>query len=106
MTSLRADGLCKVFGPRSEEALRRCRAGEPAGAGATVAVLDVGFTVEPGETFVVMGLSGSGKSTLIRMLNGLLTPTAGRVRADDRDVTALTGRDLRCLLYTSDAADE
>ncbi|MCA1193836.1 glycine betaine/L-proline ABC transporter ATP-binding protein [Saccharopolyspora sp. 6V] len=97
MTSLRADGLCKVFGTRPEEALRRSRAGDPAGAGATVAVLDVGFTVEPGETFVVMGLSGSGKSTLIRMLNGLLTPTAGRVRADDRDVTALTGRELRGL---------
>ena len=34
--------------------------------GHVVAVKDVSFSIQKGETFVVMGLSGSGKSTLVR----------------------------------------
>lgn len=56
---------------------------------------DASFQVEAGEIFVVMGLSGSGKSTLLRTLNGLLEPTAGQVRFDGQDLTALTDRELR-----------
>jgi len=44
-----------------------------------------------------MGLSGSGKSTLIRMLNGLWTPTAGRVYVGDDLVTDLSPAELRHL---------
>ncbi|MFR9728758.1 quaternary amine ABC transporter ATP-binding protein [Saccharopolyspora sp. MS10] len=92
---MRASGLSKVFGARPTSALRRARAGEPGTGDATVAVLDASFEVLSGELFVVMGLSGSGKSTLIRMLNGLLTPTEGRVLVGSEDVTALRGRALR-----------
>ncbi|WP_133741264.1 quaternary amine ABC transporter ATP-binding protein [Actinorugispora endophytica] len=63
----------------------------------TAAVIDVSFEVEPGEIFVVMGLSGSGKSTLIRMLNGLLPPTAGSVEVDGTNISALPKRALRTL---------
>jgi len=63
----------------------------------TAAVIDVSFEVQPGEIFVVMGLSGSGKSTLIRMLNGLLPPTAGTVEIDGTDITTLSRRALRAL---------
>ncbi|WP_408648582.1 quaternary amine ABC transporter ATP-binding protein [Streptomonospora mangrovi] len=63
----------------------------------TAAVIDVSFEVQPGEIFVVMGLSGSGKSTLIRMLNGLLPPTAGTVEVDGTDITALPKAGLRKL---------
>ena len=65
--------------------------------GATAAVVDANFEVSPGEIFVVMGLSGSGKSTLIRMLNGLLEPTAGHVYVSDEDVTTLKPAALRRL---------
>nr|WP_246076663.1 betaine/proline/choline family ABC transporter ATP-binding protein [Amycolatopsis cihanbeyliensis] len=65
--------------------------------GTTPAVIDVTFEVKPGEIFVVMGLSGSGKSTLIRMLNGLLTPTAGHVYVGGEDVAALEAGALRAL---------
>lgn len=42
----------------------------------------------------IVGANGSGKSTLARMINGLVTPTAGRVRVDGLDV-ARQGREVR-----------
>ncbi|MCX4910129.1 glycine betaine/L-proline ABC transporter ATP-binding protein [Streptomyces sp. NBC_00878] len=96
---LQAEQLYKVFGRRPGEAVERLRGGadreELRADGTTAAVIDASFTVEPGQTFVVMGLSGSGKSTLLRMLNGLLEPTAGHVRFDGQDLTALSARELR-----------
>ena len=47
-----------------------------------MAVRDATFSVERGETFVVMDLSGSGKSTLIRCLSRLIEPTSGTVEID------------------------
>ncbi|MFF6778155.1 glycine betaine/L-proline ABC transporter ATP-binding protein [Streptomyces sp. NPDC012637] len=100
MSRLQADHLYKVFGRRPDEAVRKlAETGADRDAlradGTTAAVIDASFTVDPGQIFVVMGLSGSGKSTLLRMLNGLLTPTAGRVLFDGRDLTALSDRELR-----------
>ena len=45
--------------------------------GAFTAVEDVSFDVPPGKVFGFLGPNGSGKSTTIRMLTGLLQPTAG-----------------------------
>ena len=42
----------------------------------------------------VIGANGSGKSTLARLLNGLVTPSAGRVLVDGRDV-ARHGAEVR-----------
>ena len=47
--------------------------------GHVVAVKDVSFSIQKGETFVVMGLSGSGKSTLVRCLTRFMEPTPGSV---------------------------
>jgi glycine betaine/proline transport system ATP-binding protein len=63
----------------------------------TAAVIDADLEIRSGETFVVMGLSGSGKSTLIRMLNGLLKPTAGRVVLGDDDLSAVSAAQLRSI---------
>lgn len=99
MAAVRAEGLFKVFGRRAEEAVRRLQAGatrdEVQRLGATPAVIDATFEVEPGEIFVVMGLSGSGKSTLIRMLNGLWAPTAGHVHVGGDDIATLNAAALR-----------
>ncbi|RSS73340.1 glycine betaine/L-proline ABC transporter ATP-binding protein [Streptomyces sp. WAC06614] len=99
MSRLQAEHVFKVFGSRPDEAVRRLKEGAERDAlradGTTAAVIDASFSVAPGEIFVVMGLSGSGKSTLLRMLNGLLTPTAGRVLFDGQDLAALDERELR-----------
>ena len=50
------------------------------------AVDDLSLTVAPGTIFAFLGGNGSGKSTTIRMLIGLLQPTAGQVTVDGVDV--------------------
>ena len=48
--------------------------------GELVAVEQVNLAVEPGQFFGFLGPNGAGKSTTIKMLTGLLAPTAGRIR--------------------------
>lgn len=43
------------------------------------AVDDISFSVKPGEMVGYIGENGAGKSTSIKMLTGILTPTAGEV---------------------------
>lgn len=43
--------------------------------------------VETGEIVAVLGPSGSGKSSLLRIIAGLVMPTAGSVRLGDHDIT-------------------
>ena len=62
--------------------------------GHVVAVKNVSFSIEEGETFVVMGLSGSGKSTLVRCISRLIEPTSGTVKMDDEDVTKMSNKQL------------
>ena len=54
--------------------------------------LDIGL--EERQLTVVSGHSGSGKSTLANMLAGILTPTAGHVRLDGRDLYSLRDEEL------------
>jgi len=49
----------------------------------------IDFTVAAHEIISVLGPSGCGKSTLLRTIAGLLTPDAGTVRWNGRDVTAV-----------------
>jgi glycine betaine/proline transport system ATP-binding protein len=93
-------GLWKIFGPREHRLIGTPDADLPRAelrerTGCTVAVRDVGFTVAPGEVFVVMGLSGSGKSTLVRCLARLVEPTAGEVVIGGADMARASARELR-----------
>src|SRR2546421_6223987 len=47
--------------------------------GSLTAVQDVNLRVAPGQFFGFLGPNGAGKSTTIKMLTGLLAPTAGRI---------------------------
>ena len=55
--------------------------------GSFVAVKDLSFSVEPGEIFGFLGANGAGKSTTIRMLCGLLRPSAGTAVVGGVDVS-------------------
>ncbi|MEY9876719.1 ABC-type glutathione transport system ATPase component [Streptacidiphilus sp. MAP12-33] len=66
---IEATGLRKVFGE-------------------AVAVDDVSFALEEGESLAIVGESGSGKTTVARMLVGLETPSGGTITVCGRERTA------------------
>ncbi|MGN0301359.1 MAG: ATP-binding cassette domain-containing protein, partial [Anaerotardibacter sp.] len=51
------------------------------------ALKDVSLTINEGEFFGIAGHTGSGKSTLIQHLNGIVSPTLGRVLVKGKDVS-------------------
>jgi ABC-2 type transport system ATP-binding protein len=63
--------------------------------GDITAVDDVDLTINPGDVFGYLGPNGAGKTTSLRMMLGLIRPTAGSVRLFGRDpqlsVAALDG---------------
>jgi sodium transport system ATP-binding protein len=54
--------------------------------GAVTAVAGVSFSVGAGEVVGLLGPNGAGKTTILRMLAGILTPTAGAVRVRGLDL--------------------
>jgi ABC-type multidrug transport system ATPase subunit len=79
---IKAEGLTKKFGR-------------------LVAVDDVSLDIEAGEIFGFLGPNGSGKSTVIRMLCGLLQPSAGSAQLDGLDVVRQTEEVKRRIGYMS-----
>ncbi|KRV47621.1 macrolide ABC transporter ATP-binding protein [Wenjunlia vitaminophila] len=66
-----ATGLRKTYGP-------------------TPALDGADFSIRPGEVVAVMGPSGSGKSTLLHCLAGIVTPDAGTIVYDGRELSAMS----------------
>jgi len=46
----------------------------------------INLDIQIGETIGIVGESGSGKSTLVDLLNGLLKPTKGTIKVDDKNI--------------------
>jgi ABC-2 type transport system ATP-binding protein len=54
--------------------------------GSRIAVEDVTFEISRGEIFALLGPNGAGKTTTLRMLAGLIEPSAGEVHLDGQRV--------------------
>jgi phosphonate transport system ATP-binding protein len=60
----------------------------------TKALQDVSLSFDPSAFTVLIGPSGAGKSTLMRVLNGLIRPTSGKVFVGDTEITNAKQKDL------------
>ena len=88
-TILSVDGLQKYFGGERQF---------PVGRSPLIRAVDgVSLDVKRGETFAIVGESGCGKSTLARLILRLIEPTAGSVRFDGVDITAISEEEMRRL---------
>ena len=63
--------------------------------GERVAVRDVSLSVNAGEIVCLLGPNGAGKTTIMRMLAGLILPTAGRVRINQIELNDATASQAR-----------
>ncbi len=100
MAIIEVRDLYKIFGHSPKRAIPMIKQGVSKQdilkkTGCTIAINGATFSIEKGETFVVMGLSGSGKSTFIRCLNRLIEPTAGEILIDGEDVMKMNQEKLR-----------
>jgi len=57
------------------------------------AVKDLSLTVESGQVYGLLGPNGSGKSTTMKVVLGLVSPTAGRTEIFGRDSTSVESRE-------------
>jgi putative spermidine/putrescine transport system ATP-binding protein len=57
--------------------------------GQTPVVSGIDLAIRPGEFVTLLGPSGCGKTTILRMVAGLIPPTAGRILVDGADISAL-----------------
>ena len=64
-------------------------------AGSAPAVDKVSMTVPTGEICVLLGPSGCGKTTTMRMVNRLISPSAGRVLINGKNTTTIDTVELR-----------
>ena len=96
---IQVDSVWKVFGKNPEKVLDpqyadRDKSFFQTEFGNVIAIQNVSFSVDRGETFVIMGLSGSGKSTLVRCMVHLTETTAGAIIIDGEDITTMTEKEL------------
>lgn len=58
-----------------------------------VALNKITLKVEKGEFVLIKGESGSGKSTLLFTIGGMLNPSSGNVKVNDKDIFSLSEKD-------------
>ncbi|MGD8562186.1 MAG: sugar ABC transporter ATP-binding protein [Desulfarculaceae bacterium] len=63
--------------------------------GATVALDDVSFSIQPGEVCGLLGENGAGKSTVVKILSGVVRPDKGVIRLGDQGYQAKDCQDAK-----------
>jgi branched-chain amino acid transport system ATP-binding protein len=69
-------------------------AGVDAGYSGFQALFGVSLEIAAGEAVAVIGPNGAGKTTLMRVISGLIRPTAGRISMEDTDLLATPAHDI------------
>jgi ATP-binding cassette subfamily B protein RaxB len=59
---------------------------------------NLSMNIDAGDSVAIIGASGCGKSTLIKLMLGLLQPTAGRIQFDGQDITHMGLENYRKLI--------
>jgi phospholipid/cholesterol/gamma-HCH transport system ATP-binding protein len=54
---------------------------------------DISFSVDRGETLVILGPAGCGKSVLLKLADGLIAPDSGSIRIFGQEITTMRERD-------------
>ncbi len=72
--------------------------------GPNTALDRLSLTIEPGETFGLLGANGAGKTTFIRLITGFLVPTEGSVTVDGVSPTTRPDQVHRRLGYVAETA--
>ncbi len=73
MVAIRTENLTKIYHRRHLGKLRE-----------TVGVKELNLEIKKGEIFALLGLNGSGKTTTIKLILGLLFPTAGKIYIQEK----------------------
>ena len=63
--------------------------------GADLLLRDISFEVQPGAIVGIVGASGAGKTSLLRLLNGLVSPSQGKIYFEELAVEEYTPVELR-----------
>jgi phospholipid/cholesterol/gamma-HCH transport system ATP-binding protein len=64
------------------------------GFGGKDVLKSISFSVEHGQTLIILGPAGTGKSVLLKLANGLLGPDSGSIRIFGEEITTMRERDL------------
>jgi len=59
-----------------------------------VILKNISFSVDRGQTLIILGPAGTGKSVLLKLANGLLCPDSGSIRIFGQEITTMRERDL------------
>lgn len=86
-TSVIVDHVTKRFKVSNQKTLKKLIVNATKGrqlSDSFVALDDISFTLDQGDSIGLMGLNGSGKSTLLKLISGVMAPDSGEVRTRGR----------------------
>lgn len=84
---IRVEHLSKIFAAKNSRKFSLPGVKKIATPAGITALDDVSFTLNDGEITGLLGLNGAGKSTLMRLIYGLLQPSAGDVWVNESQVS-------------------